>query len=85
MKTAIEQILIRIEKDIKQNRKNLELGTENIDVGRTIDGILGYYQRIIKRDFIEKEKQQIYHAFEAGGGMFDDPEQYYEAIYTENK
>jgi hypothetical protein len=34
--------------------------------------------------YIEKEKQQIYDAFEAGGGMFDDPEQYYEAIYTHN-
>ena len=39
----------------------------------------------LKHEMIEKEKQQIYNAFEAGGGIFDDPEQYYKAIYTENK
>jgi hypothetical protein len=39
----------------------------------------------LKHETLEKEKQQIYDAFEAGGGMFDDPEQYYKAIYTQNK
>ena len=30
---------------------------------------------------LEKEKEQIYDAFKAGGGMYDHHEDYYEIVY----
>jgi hypothetical protein len=86
-KTAMQLLLKQIKNELAQINKNIELGTENPETGKTIYSILEVYKIRIERDFLNKERNQIESAYNNAKNYPDpncDGGKYYFMNYISN-